>query len=99
MRDSFEKERAILARLGDQETSGQYEARLEVFSVRRQQNEWTTRWNSLSKGIWINLAGQKIEIPKWNPGKKKHGPKSAVCPSCLILSHSHLSSVHFVQGC
>ena len=24
------------------------------------------------------------------PGKWKHGPKPAVCPSCLILSHTHL---------
>ena len=25
---------------------------------------------------------------KINPGKWKHGPKPAVCPSCFILSHS-----------
>ena len=33
---------------------------------------------------------QKTGIRKWNPGKWKHGPKPAVCPSCLILSHTHM---------
>ena len=35
-------------------------------------------------------CGSKTAIPKWNSGKWKHGPKPAVCPSCLILSHSHI---------
>ena len=34
--------------------------------------------------------GSKNEVPKWNLGKWKHGPNPTVCPSCLILSHSHL---------
>ena len=33
----------------------------------------------------------KTGIPKWNPGKWKHGPTPAVCPSCLILSHPHIA--------
>ena len=31
-------------------------------------------------------VAQNTGIPKWDPG----GPKPAVCPSCLILSHSHI---------
>ena len=38
-------------------------------------------------------------VPKWNPGKWKHGPKPAVCPSSLILSHSHLSAWWRISGC
>ena len=38
-------------------------------------------------GIWLWL---KKPVPKWNPGNWKRGPKPAVCPSCLILSHTHL---------
>ena len=37
--------------------------------------------------IWLWL---KKPVPKWNPGKWKYGPKPAVCPSGLILSHTHL---------
>ena len=33
-------------------------------------------------------VAQKTGIPNC-PGKWKHGPKPAVCPSCLILSHTH----------
>ena len=33
---------------------------------------------------------QKTGIPKWNPGKWKHGPKPAVCPCLLILSHTSM---------
>ena len=37
------------------------------------------------KWLWLKKAGQ----PKMGcPGKWKHGPKPAVCPSCLIWSHS-----------
>ena len=35
--------------------------------------------------IHLSVA-QKRTVPKWNPGKWKHGPKPAVCPSCLILT-------------
>ena len=31
------------------------------------------------------------------PGKWKHGPKPAVCPSCLILSHTHMSAIRGQQ--
>ena len=34
--------------------------------------------------MWLWL---KNPVPKRNPGKWKHGPKPAVCPSCIILSH------------
>ena len=37
-------------------------------------------------------VAQKTGIPKWNPGKWTHGPKPAVCPSCLILSHSQIAT-------
>ena len=38
----------------------------------------------------IHLAvPQHTGIPQWKPGQWKHGPKPAVCPSCLILSHTH----------
>ena len=39
--------------------------------------------------IYDKAVAQKTGIPKWNPGKWKHGPTPAVCPSCLILSHTH----------
>ena len=39
-------------------------------------------------GMW--LWRKKNGIPKWNPGKRKHGPTPAVSPSCLILSHTHV---------
>ena len=44
--------------------------------------------------IWLWL---KKTVPKWNPGKWKHGPKPAVCPSCVFFSHTHIvvSSVCF----
>ena len=35
-------------------------------------------------------VAQKAGVPKSNPGKWKHGPKPAVCPSWLILSHAHM---------
>ena len=35
-------------------------------------------------------VAQKNPLPKWNPGKWKHGPTPAVCPSCLILSHTQI---------
>ena len=39
--------------------------------------------------IWLWL---KKPVPKWKygPGKWKYGPKPAVCPHCLILSHTHM---------
>ena len=40
----------------------------------------------LSCPIWLWL---KKPTPKWNPGKWRHGPKPAACPSCLILTHTH----------
>ena len=44
-----------------------------------------------SSNIWLRLqkTGTKLEPDKW-----KHGPKPAVCPSCLISSHTHISNPH-----
>ena len=46
------------------------------------------------------VSGQNMAVArqtsKWNPGKWKHGPKPAVCPSCLLLSHTHMSTAHLV---
>ena len=39
------------------------------------------------------VAQKTGTVPKWNPGKWKHGPKPAVCPSCLILSPSQINSL------
>ena len=36
-------------------------------------------------------CGSKNQTKLENPGKWKHGPKPAVCPSCLILSHTHIA--------
>ena len=41
--------------------------------------------------IWLRL---KKPAPKWNLGKWKHGPKPAVCPSCLILSFLYHINSH-----
>ena len=38
-----------------------------------------------------NGCGSKNRYPKWNPWK--HGPKPAVCPCCLILSHTQIMVV------
>ena len=40
---------------------------------------------STQKFIWLWL---KKPVPKCYPGEWKHGPKPAVCPSWLILSHT-----------
>ena len=59
-------------------------------SARRPSRGWDeASWRLLvvSHHIWLWLTKP---VPKWNPGKWKHGPKPAVCPSCLILSHTHL---------
>ena len=40
----------------------------------------------LKKWLWL----KKPEFQNGFPGKWKHGPKPAVCPSCLILSHTQL---------
>ena len=37
-------------------------------------------------------VAQKTVIPRWNPGKWKHGPTPAVGPSCFILSHPQLEA-------
>ena len=38
----------------------------------------------------------KTRIPTWNPGKCKHGPKPAVCPSDrLIFSHAQFSNQRY----
>ena len=40
-------------------------------------------------------GSKKIRNSKMGcPGKWKHGPKPAVCPSCLILSHTHIHILH-----
>ena len=41
--------------------------------------------STICKDMHLGVAQKPV---KWNPGKWKHGPKPAVCPSCLILSHS-----------
>ena len=43
--------------------------------------------SGVASWLWL-----KQTVPKWNPATWKHGPKPAVCPSCLILSHTHLST-------
>ena len=45
------------------------------------------------KWLWL-----KKPVPKWNPGKWKHGPKPAVCPSCLLLSHTQSNNHDFCRG-
>ena len=39
----------------------------------------------ITTDIWKTSIWQwlKTPVPKWNLGKWKHGPKPAVCPSCL----------------
>ena len=47
-------------------------------------------WRSWSFGLLIWLGLKKPESQNGaSPGKWNHGPKPAVCPSCLILSHTH----------
>ena len=45
---------------------------------------------STSTAANITWPWLKKPVPKWNPGKWKHGPNLR-SPSCLILSHSHMS--------
>ena len=46
---------------------------------------------------WL-LRIQKTGAKMGCPGKWKHGPKPAVCPSCLILSHTHLQNSQMIYG-
>ena len=43
-----------------------------------------------NKWLWL-----KKKVPTWNPGKWKHGPKPAACPSWLILSHTQIPPRRF----
>ena len=36
--------------------------------------------------LWLKNRNSKMACP----GKSKHGPRPAACPSCLILSHTHI---------
>ena len=45
-----------------------------------------------ARWLWL-----KKPVPKWNPGKWKHGPTPAVCPSCLILSHVLVEHVELLK--
>ena len=51
-------------------------------------------WGGLSQTyMYIHMAAPKTGTKMGCPGKWKHGPKPAVCPSDhLILSHSHIYS-------
>ena len=44
------------------------------------------------KWLWL-----KKPVPKWNLGKW-NGSKPAVCPSCLVLSHSQICDVRRSDG-
>ena len=46
-------------------------------------------------------CGSKKWNSKINPGKRKHGPKPAVCPSGLILGHTHINqpTCLLIGGC
>ena len=46
-------------------------------------------WDQKDKHMAV---AQKTGTKMGCPGKWKHGPKPAVCPSWLILSHSHIKS-------
>ena len=72
--------------------------RLLVFTG--ESNHWVSaRWcpRFLDVATILNMAvAQKTGTKMGCPGKWKHGPKPAVCPSDrLILSHSHMSVVWF----
>ena len=48
--------------------------------------------SSSMSGGRLSGWGSKNRNSKKQTGKWKHGPRPAVCPSCLILSHTHLFS-------
>ena len=76
-------------------------AKARAQQTRREVQKWIAsgKWVLASKQkrtqsvAKFHLAAQKTGVPKMGcPGKWKHGPKPAVCPSDrLILSHAHLS--------
>ena len=45
-------------------------------------------------GFLASMAVAQKSGTKMEPGKWKHGPKPAVCPSCLILSLTHIGPIH-----
>ena len=48
---------------------------------------------------WVHMGmAPKTGIPKWLAlGSGKNGPKPAVCPSSLILSHCHITAIVFLR--
>ena len=60
------------------------------WSVLKSPSDGLTGVSFLKGACRKHMAVAQINVPKWHLGKWNQRLKPAVCPSCLILSHSHL---------